>query len=127
MSLINDALRRAKKAQEHAPVPPPDLPFRPVEPSQQRNWRGLGLLLPAALAVVACLVLFLVWQWVHRSGDSTPTEVAARTALASQHATIAPAPVPAPVDAGAAALATAPSPSPGAAAANTLAPNATAA
>ena len=32
MSLINDALKRAKEAQQQAPLPQPDLPFRPIEP-----------------------------------------------------------------------------------------------
>jgi len=44
MSLINDALRRAKEAQKDAPLPTSrDLPFRPVEPALQRARRGLVL------------------------------------------------------------------------------------
>ena len=81
MSLINDALRRAKEAQKHAPLPrSPDLPFRPVEPPQQSARRGLGLLLPGALAAVALLALLVVWQWTRMRGAATPTEVNARTA-----------------------------------------------
>jgi hypothetical protein len=81
MSLINDALKRAKEAHQQVSTPPPDLPFRPVEPSQQPARRSLGLLLPAFLAVVALLVLLLAWQWVQRIPAAAPTEAAARTAL----------------------------------------------
>ncbi len=89
MSLINDALRRAKDAQQQTPLPQPDLPFRPVEPAQQRARRGLGLLVPVMLALVACLAL-LLWQWVRVSNAGASIEVAARTA---------PAPAAAPVTA----------------------------
>ena len=80
MSLINDALRRAKEAQGDAPLPTSrDLPFRPIEPAQQRTRRGLGLLLPGALAVVALLSLLFVWQWTQARVGAPPTEVNART------------------------------------------------
>jgi hypothetical protein len=79
MSLINDALRRAKEAQEHAPLPKSrDLPFRPLEPAHHSARRGLGLLLPVALASVALLSLLFVWQWSKMSSGGTPTEVNAR-------------------------------------------------
>jgi hypothetical protein len=67
MSLINDALKRAKQAQGDAPPPTPELHLRPVEPSPYRR-HGLGLMLPAAFGLVALCVLFLVWE---RSRDST--------------------------------------------------------
>ena len=80
MSLINDALRRAKEAQDDVPLPTSrDLPFRPIEPAQQRARRGLGLLLPGALAVVALLSLLFVWQWTQARMGVTPTTVNART------------------------------------------------
>ena len=101
MSLINDALKRAQKAQKQAPLPPPDLPFRPVEPAQQRARRGIGLLLPAALAVVALLAAFLVWRWAQAPDAAGPIEANARTA---------PPPAPAPLDAAAAAPALASQP-----------------
>lgn len=37
MSLINDALKRAKEAQEVNPTPPPPLPFRAADPVPQRK------------------------------------------------------------------------------------------
>jgi hypothetical protein len=102
MSLINDALKRAKEANQQTPLPQADLPLRPVEPGQQRGLRGLGLLQPAGLAVAALLVLFLVWQLAHTRQATGPIEAAARTAPAPQ---ITPTPPPALVsaDAGAAA------------------------
>jgi hypothetical protein len=102
MSLINEALKRAKEAHQQAPVPPPDLPFRPVEPGQQRARRGLGLLLPVALALVALLALLLVWQWAQRGVSSGPSEAAARTARPVQAPPETPA-KPAPVVAASAA------------------------
>jgi hypothetical protein len=100
MSLINDALRRAKEAQKQAPaVPSHDLPFRPVETAQQRARHVLGLLLPVALVAVALLTLLLVWEWTRTHGTATVIEANARTARVPQAKTPAPVPAakPAPV------------------------------
>jgi len=106
MSLINDALRRAKDAQQQSPPQPPlDLPFRPVEPAQQCARRGLGLLLPVALVMVALLGLLSAWQWVQRRDSTGTTEVNARTARVAR---VIPAAQPA--SAPAAALAAQPDP-----------------
>jgi len=51
MSLINDALKRAKQAHAENPTPTPDLPFRPAEPAQNRN-SGVPLL-PVAIVAIA--------------------------------------------------------------------------
>ena len=91
MSLINDALKRAKEAQRQAPPPPsPQMQFRPVEPSQHPR-HGLSLIVPAALAVVALLSLLFVWQGAQRRIASGPQEVRALTPPAAQ-TTIAPQP-----------------------------------
>ena len=80
MSLINDALKRAKEAQQQAaPAPASNLQLRPIEPAQYTR-PSIGLMLPAALAVVALLVLFFLWQLAHRTSAVAPTEVKARTA-----------------------------------------------
>lgn len=80
MSLINDALKRAKEAQQQAaPAPASNLQLRPIEPAQYTR-PSIGLMLPAALAVVALLVLFFLWQLAHRTSAAAPTEVKARTA-----------------------------------------------
>jgi hypothetical protein len=104
MSLINDALKRAKEAHRQTPVPPPDLPFRPVEPSQQRARRGLGFLVPVALGLIALLALMLVWQLAQKGGAPASTEAAARTTrdsgMARQESpapSAAPAPIATPV------------------------------
>jgi len=109
MSLINDALKRAKAAQQQAPLPQVDLPFRPVEPAQQRARRGLGLMLPAGLALVACLTLLLLWQWAQTREAAAPIEVTARTAPAPTAPPIA-SPAPAAVDAGVVVSAAPPQP-----------------
>ena len=94
MSLINDALRRAKEAQQQTPpLPAHDLPFRPVEPAQQRARRGLGLLLPFALVAVALLTLLLVWEFTRTRGAAPVIAVNARTAPVPQ--AIPPASAPA--------------------------------
>jgi hypothetical protein len=103
MSLINDALRRAKEAQEQAPrAPTPPLPFRPVEPAQQRARRGPGVLVPATVLVAALLGFAVVWHWTQTRSSATPTEVNARMAMV-QPVTIPALAPPAPVSANSAA------------------------
>ena len=92
MSLINDALRRAKAAQQETP-PPSDAPiphFRPVEPvTQQATRHGVGVFLPISLGLVALLTLLLLWELSKRSsgtsgGQKAPLAVAARTSTSAQ-------------------------------------------
>lgn len=61
MSLINDALKRAKAAQGNTPPPQPELHLRPAEPSQAVR-HGLGYAIPAALALLALLILLFAWR-----------------------------------------------------------------
>jgi cytoskeletal protein RodZ len=62
MSLINDALKRAKQAQQNnPPLPESGLQLRPVEP-RQRPSAGPAILLGTALVVVAMLAGFFSWQ-----------------------------------------------------------------
>ena len=79
MSLINDALKRAKAAQQQAPPPLSQGPqLRPVEPPQSPR-RSLGLLFPCILGFAALLVVFLVWrvfQNDHASASGEPELVA---------------------------------------------------
>jgi len=92
MSLINDALKRAKQAQQQAPpTPGSTLQFRPVEPSQRVKIRygRVALLLVAVLGVPA---LLLIWLWPHKSaatkaGSTTrPAVVAAKEISAPEPA-----------------------------------------
>jgi cytoskeletal protein RodZ len=97
MSLINDALQRAKKVQQAHPPATADLPLRPIDPAQQPP-RGPGLVLPATMAVVV-IVGILSWWFLNLSShsvrlpESTPT-VAAKAARAPVVSS-SPAPVPA--------------------------------
>lgn len=54
MSLINDALKRAKQAHTENPTPTPDLPFRAAEPVTNRN--SGAPLLPVAVLVIAVVL-----------------------------------------------------------------------
>jgi hypothetical protein len=94
MSLINDALKRAQEAQSQTPpAPQPGPNLRPAEPTSYA-WHGVGLLLPAALALVAVLTLLLVWE-MSRQGVGSPQEVRAKTAAAPQAEAAHPNPEPA--------------------------------
>lgn len=68
MSLINDALKRARQAQPKTPpLSVPGVPLRPVEAARPRS-SGPGMLLP--VAVVGVLVIgFLVW-WAGNRGEA---------------------------------------------------------
>jgi hypothetical protein len=60
MSLINDALKRANAAQQQT-TPPPIPRLQPAESSQYAR-HSVGLMVPAALVLIALVGLFLVWQ-----------------------------------------------------------------
>ncbi len=77
MSLINDALKRAKDAQQDAPAPTDSgPPLRPVD-TEILVRHGVGLAIPIALALVAMLILFFVWQYAPRRNAGKETSVAA--------------------------------------------------
>src|SRR5258708_19347359 len=62
MSLINEALKRAKEAQKAAPASPaPRTPLRPTEPVQLTRTGPRGIL-PAIFIVVAGAAFFIVWH-----------------------------------------------------------------
>jgi hypothetical protein len=83
--------------QQEAPPPPaPNLELRPVEAAQCTR-RSFGLLVPAALAVVALVLLLFVWQRAQQPGSGQPTEVHARAAMPATP-TAAPPPDPAPAE-----------------------------
>ena len=112
MSLINDALKRARAAQQQASPPStPNLPFRPVEAAQQGPGRGLGLGVLVSMAVVALMALLFAWQLVQSLGSKGPATVKATTATVPQPAA-ASQPSAAPAVASAAAPSAAAQPSP---------------
>jgi hypothetical protein len=96
MSLINDALKRAKQVQQEAtPLPAPNLQLRPIEPTQYAR-KGFSPLVPGALAVVAVFLLVLVWQRTQRKSSAPSTEVHARVLQPATPTTVSP-PAPAAV------------------------------
>lgn len=66
MSLINDALKRARKAQQDNPPPVPPLQLRPAEPQAPRSAVPLVLVLLALVLVVIAGGL-LVWTFAKQS------------------------------------------------------------
>ena len=91
MSLINDALKRARQAQQEAPPPPAsNLEFRPIEHEQYGRPR-VGLAVPTLLALASVLLLFLLWQAVRNPETHEPMEVKARTKASPASAPKAPA------------------------------------
>ncbi len=78
MSLINDALKRAKDAQQENPPATPPLQFRPVEPGQQSNPRQPWLLFGLALVAIAILGLSALLVRFLAHSDSHDLQVAAR-------------------------------------------------
>ncbi len=96
MSLINDALKRAKQAQQQRRAQlDTNPPFRNPEEPLSGTRLSLGRSLGAAGLAVLCILF--VWLWIQKSG-SDPTPVQARTeepaaAVGSATATTEPAPV----------------------------------
>jgi hypothetical protein len=94
MSLINEALKRAKQSQHPATAPlAPSAQFQLVDPDRQAR-HGLGMLALAVLAVSALLALLFLWQLSGRHGDARlaqPRPSAPETPRVS-----GPAPAPAP-------------------------------
>jgi hypothetical protein len=61
MSLINDALKRAKDAQQKSAPAAPSPQFRPAEPAPAPP-RTVGLTVPLIVAVFAVIALLIVWK-----------------------------------------------------------------
>lgn len=97
MSLINDALKRARQVQQETPpVAGPEPEFRPVDP-EQADPVSRKLAAPAVLAGVAILAVVLLWQAIRGtpSTEPAPTVVSARTPVRQP---ASPPPVPERVD-----------------------------
>jgi hypothetical protein len=101
MSLINDALKRAKQAQQQAQSPPGNvLQFRPVEPSQ-RTQRRYDWVVPVVVAAVGTLAFIFIWSWARKDTASKSAEPAPQAVVAAKEisaptagATSLPAPAP---------------------------------
>ncbi len=80
MSLINDALKKAKQTlDEQKPSGPASVPpLQPAEPSPQRGfWQEL--LLPLTLAVVLALAGIFFWRWFDQTRRTEAQTAAATT------------------------------------------------
>jgi hypothetical protein len=81
MSLINDALKRAKQVQtESTPAPAPEPEFRPVDP-QEADPVTQNLVAPIIISVIAVLALLFIWRSFQGSdnGQGQETIVSARS------------------------------------------------
>jgi hypothetical protein len=100
MSLINEALKRAKQAQQpHSPdAPQLRVQFRPVEPAQQPKKSNLGIWI--AVAVIAVLAIGFVFRQLSREAGSVAPKEAREIVPAtpvSQETVPPPAPTNAPI------------------------------
>src|SRR5215470_3506542 len=78
MSLINDALKRAKQAQQKVPgMSVPQVQYQLVQPRQSTRRRGNGFFLTVVI-VVGLTSSFLLWQWYKEHGYKLPHEAKAR-------------------------------------------------
>jgi MSHA biogenesis protein MshK len=95
MSLINDALKRAKQVQQEQPArTEPGLQLRPLE-ARPAERNGLALALPAIALVILGLGCFVVWtSLAHKS--KTPGQTAAANPVEQISASV-PAALPAPL------------------------------
>lgn len=106
MSLINDALKRAKQAQQpHSPdAPQMRVQFRPVEPSQQVKKSNTGIWI-AVIIIAGLIIGFVVRQRTRDPGtpkEAKAREIAAAKPVVQETAPATPphpAPTPAPVSA----------------------------
>jgi len=79
MSLINDALKKAREAQQTAPPPPASEPrFKPAEPDIEGRHR-FGVAVPIALALLALAGLALVWRVSHQPSRAELQNVQAKS------------------------------------------------
>jgi len=76
MSLVNDALKRAKQNQDANPPTTPPLEFRPVEPAQGEGRRTSLLLVGLSLVIVAIVGMCaaLVWFVSQKHGPTLRVE-----------------------------------------------------
>lgn len=79
MSLINDALKRAREAQKNAPPPEAPQPQLRSEDTEKHARHNLGLLVPVSLALLALAGLVVVWLVWRQHGTGDVQQVAAKS------------------------------------------------
>lgn len=93
MSLVNDALKRAKQAQSENPPPTPPLQFRPVDPAHENAARSPVLLVGLVLGLVVVVALggAAIWYLVQKQNSNLRVEARpAETVAPSEVAPVAP-------------------------------------
>jgi cytoskeletal protein RodZ len=79
MSLINDALKRAKQAQQDSPDAPQNtVQFRPVEPGQHTVKKNNAAIWIAIVIITGLIIGFVLRQVTRERTTTTPNEVKAR-------------------------------------------------
>jgi hypothetical protein len=92
MSLINDALKRAKQAQKNQPPTGTFGPqFRPAEPTLRKS-SNLNRFLPLAIFIVMAFIILLVWSLSHKNESQKLSQKTTATQIPA--APLQPAPVP---------------------------------
>lgn len=78
MSLVNDALKRAKEAQQKTPPTAPGPQLRPAEPTPTPpTGRGTAMLVPIILVLIAVVGFVLIWP-ARRRAVELPQKVEAK-------------------------------------------------
>src|SRR3974390_1098551 len=95
MSLINDALKRAKQAQQEAA--PPSAPTPPLRPVASRPYARphVSMAIPILLGIASLALVVLLWQTARNVSPPTPIEAKARTKTPAAPKPAEPAPTPA--------------------------------
>jgi len=92
MSLVNDALRRAQDAQKKTQPAAPGPALRPAEPAAPEK-RGVGILAPVIILIVASVGLILILQ-DRKKNDARRPLVETKTATPAVRAPETKSPVP---------------------------------
>jgi hypothetical protein len=99
MSLINDALKRAKQAHTENPPPTPDMPLRPAEAAPHQNSKfpvlPLALIAMALVLGVGLIILALqTWDAAPQIVQANEQETTSPAQVAAPPATLTPAVAP---------------------------------
>ena len=94
MSLINDALKRAKQGQQQNPFG--GQPIRPLQPADYAARSNYPLRVALAVLLVAALALsgWFFWKWWRSSGESHQTAGGESTAASAEKSKTSAKPVP---------------------------------
>lgn len=80
MSLINDALKRAKQVHATQPCAPPNLQLRPAEPARVSS-KGFGLVLPATVITIVVVGLISYFGFRQAGGPVSMPQITSAKAI----------------------------------------------